>query len=170
MAWKADSLVVQSNGDTLSVPVNLVTRLDVSRARRLSSKGAAIGAAIGGSFLLYASRNAAAGAFGAGLGALLGRSSRARMGAGIGLLIGAFSGALIGLASGDDPSGFLSFTAGEKAALGAFVFGGLGGVIGLIAGTASPGERWEEVPLVRLRVGFAPQRDGRLGIGASVRF
>ena len=79
-------------------------------------------------------------------------------------------GAVIGLASGDDPPGFLSFTAEEKAALGAFVFGGLGGVIGLIAGTASPGERWEEVPLVRLRVGFAPQRDGRLGIGASVRF
>ena len=48
LAWKSDTLVFQSNGDTLSVPVNLVTRLDVSRARRLSSKGAAIGALVGG--------------------------------------------------------------------------------------------------------------------------
>jgi hypothetical protein len=31
-------------------------------------------------------------------------------------------------------------------------------------------DRWREVPLDRLRVGFAPQRDGRFGLGASVRF
>ncbi len=170
LAWEADSLVVQSNGNSLALPLDSVTKLEVSRGRRLSSQGAAIGAAVGGGFLLYASGNAAAGALGAGLGALLGRSPRARMGAGIGLLIGAFSGAFIGLASGDDPPGFLSFTAEEKAALGAFVFGGLGGVIGLIAGTASPGERWEDVPLNRLRVSVGPQRDGRFALGASVRF
>ncbi len=170
LAWEAYSLVVQSNGNSLALPLDSVTKLEVSRGRRLSSQGAAIGAAIGGGFLLYASRNAAAGALGAGLGALLGGSRRARMEAGIGLLAGAFSGAFIGLASGDDPPGFFSFTAVEKAALGAFVLGGLGGVIGLIAGTVSPGEAWEQVPLVRLRLGFAPQRDGRLGIGASVRF
>ncbi len=170
LAWEAYSLVVQSNGNALALPLDSVTKLEVHRGPRLSSQGAAIGAAVGGGFLLYASGNAAAGALGAGLGALLGRSPRARMEAGIGLLAGAFSGAFIGLASGDDPPGFLSFTAEEKAALGAFVFGGLGGVIGLIAGTASPGERWEEVPLDQLRVSFGPQRDGPFGLGLLVRF
>ena len=170
LAWDAYSLVVQSNGNSLALPLDSVTKLEVRRGPRLSSQGAVIGAVVGGGFLFQASGNAAAGALGAGLGALLGRSPRARMEAGTGLLMGAFSGAFIGLASGDDPPGFLSFTAVEKAALGAFVLGGLGGVIGLIAGTVSPGDTWEQVPLVRLRVGFAPQRDGRLGIGASVRF
>ncbi len=49
VAWKADTLVVQSNGDTLSVPVNLVTRLDVSRGRKTNTgKGAGIGFLLGG--------------------------------------------------------------------------------------------------------------------------
>ena len=34
VAWKADSLVVQSNGDTLSVPITLVTRLDVIQGQK----------------------------------------------------------------------------------------------------------------------------------------
>ena len=170
LAWKADSLVVRSNGDTLSVPVNLVTRLDVSRARGLSSKGAAIGALVGGGLGAAAELGPAGIAFGAGVGALLGTGSSARKGAGIGLLIGAATGAVIGFASGDDGPGWFSFTAEEKAALGAVGLGGLGAVIGLIAGAASSGERWEEVPLNRLRVSFGPQRDGRFGFGASVRF
>ncbi len=31
-------------------------------------------------------------------------------------------------------------------------------------------DRWQEVPLDRLRVSVAPQRDGRFGLGLSVRF
>ncbi len=31
-------------------------------------------------------------------------------------------------------------------------------------------DRWEEVQLHRVRVSVAPQRDGRFGFGASVRF
>ena len=170
LAWKSDTLVFQSNGDTLSVPLDLVTRLEVSRARGLSSKGAAIGALVGGGLGAAAELGPAGIAFGAGVGALLGTGSSARKGAGIGLLIGAATGAVIGFASGDDGPGWFSFTAEEKAALGAVGLGGLGAVIGLIAGAASSGERWEEVPLDRVRVSFGPQRDGRFGLGASVRF
>ena len=171
LAWKADTLVVQSNGDTLSVPVNLVTRLDVSRARRLSSKGAAIGALVGGGLGVAAELSPAGIAFGAGVGALLGSGPSARKGAGIGLLIGGPIGFVIGLASGDDgPGGFFSLSAGEKAAFGFLALGFVGSIVGSIAGVALPGDGWEEVPLDRLRVSLGPQPDGRFGLGLSVRF
>ncbi len=48
VAWKADSLVIQSNGDTLTVPVTLLTRLDVSRGRKTNTgEGAGIGFLLG---------------------------------------------------------------------------------------------------------------------------
>jgi hypothetical protein len=51
---------------------------------------------------------------------------------------------------------------------------GVGGLVGLVVGLGvSPlikTERWEEVPLDRLRVSVAPQRDRRLGIGLAVAF
>ena len=169
-AMSTDTVAV----DTLRIPLASVTRLEVSRARGPSSKGAAIGALVGGGLGVAAELGPAGIVFGAGVGALLGTSSRVRKRAGIGLLVGAATGAVIGLASGDDPpcSGWFcwGFTAEEKAALGAIGLGGLGAVIGLIAGAASSGERWEEVPLDRLRVSVGPQRDGRLGFGLSVTF
>ena len=171
VAWKSDTLVVQGNGDTLALPLDSVTSLEVSRARGQRGNGAAIGALVGGGLGVAAELGPAGIAFGAGVGALLGTGSRARKGAGIGLLVGAATGAVFGLASGDDTNcSFFCFTAGEKATLGAVGLGGLGAVIGLIAGAASSGERWEEVPLDRLRVSVGPQRDGRLGFGLSVRF
>jgi hypothetical protein len=42
----------------------------------------------------------------------------------------------------------------------------VGGIIGAFIKT----DRWEEVPLDRLRVSFAPQRDGRFALGLSVAF
>ena len=98
-----------------------------------------------------------------------GRRSNWAEGAGIGLLVGAATGAIVfGLASGDCEG--WCFTAESAAAAGAVVFGGLGGVIGLIAGASTTTERWVEVPLARLRVSFAPQRDGRFALGLSMRF
>jgi hypothetical protein len=41
-----------------------------------------------------------------------------------------------------------------------------GGGIGAVYKT----DRWEEVPLDRLRVSIVPLRDGRLGFGLEVRF
>ncbi len=52
----------------------------------------------------------------------------------------------------------------------AFFFGALGGLLGAIVGYAIETDRWEDVPVVRLRVGQAPQRDGRFGLGFSVSF
>lgn len=52
---------------------------------------------------------------------------------------------------------------------GAAIFGSLGFVSGLVAGL-QPRDKWEEVPLDRLRVNFVPQRDGRFSLGLSVTF
>ncbi len=105
-----------------------------------------------------------------------GQKSHARLGAVIGSLTGALSGAVIGFSLGDDPP-FLSrdggpfpFSAGNKAAIG-FFLGGLGGaIIGVQIGSGFHDEQWEEVPLERLSVSLAPQRDGRFALGFSVRF
>jgi hypothetical protein len=64
----------------------------------------------------------------------------------------------------------MDFGPGFAAGAG-FVVGGLGGaLIGALIGSASKTDRWQEVPLDRLRVSLGPQRDGRFGLGASVRF
>ena len=47
---------------------------------------------------------------------------------------------------------------------------GMGGLLGGITGYFIKTDRWEEVPLERLRVSVAPPRDGRFGFGFSVRF
>ncbi len=52
-------------------------------------------------------------------------------------------------------------------------FGFWGAVMGAAAGAiigAIGGRAWEEVALDQLRVSFATQRDGRFGLGLSVRF
>ena len=58
----------------------------------------------------------------------------------------------------------------ETAMLGAAIFGFGGVVFGALIGASSQTDRWEEVPLDRVRVSLGPQRDGRFGFGASVRF
>ncbi len=131
---EADTLVVQSNGDTLSVPVNLVTRLDLSRGRKTNTgKGAGIGFLLGGlvgAVIVYASYEECVGGF-----ACLGD-----LGPGVNVVAGG-------------------------------VIGGLGGLVtGAFIGLAIQTDRWREVPLDRVRVSLGPQRDGRFGLGASVRF
>ncbi len=65
--------------------------------------------------------------------------SRCLEGLGIGLAVGVVGGVIVGLASGDDPPGFLSMTAEGKAFLGSVVFGAAGtlagGIIGIAAST-----------------------------------
>jgi hypothetical protein len=56
---------------------------------------------------------------------------------GAGLLTGVCIGGGIGLLSGDDEEGFFSFTAGQKAVIWGGLLGGLGLVIGGLAGAAS---------------------------------
>ena len=75
------------------------------------------------------------------------RERRVLKGLGVGLLVGAGGGVVLGLASGDDQAGFISFTAEEKAMMGAVALGLVGGVVGLIAGAAVRHDIWS--PAVR---------------------
>jgi hypothetical protein len=133
--WEADSLVVETKGHTLTVPLDSVTKLDVVR----------------------------------------GQKSRAGAGALIGLFVGGVAGAFIGSASEKDCaqglfSGLCSGFSGMATAGGATA-GILGGLVAwALIGRLIKTDRWQEVPLDRLRVSLGPQRDGRFGLGGSVRF
>ena len=94
--------------------------------------------------------------------------SRAGQGALTGLAIGGVGGAIVaGTACAGDQ--LLEDAAGRCALAGAVIFGAGGALLGFIVGAMITGTRWEEVPLDRLRVSLGPQRDGRLGLCASVR-
>ena len=59
----------------------------------------------------------------------------------------------------------------EEAAVGGAILGGVrGALLGAILGGTIKTERWVRVPLDRLRVGIAPQRDGGFALGLSVTF
>jgi hypothetical protein len=92
-------------------------------------------------------------------------------GAGIGLAVGALSGAAIGLASGDDECRkcFLSFSAGDKALLGGFALGALGGLLGGAVGAGHPGQRWVPLGILTDRVSLAAPMRG-VGAGVTLRF
>ena len=101
-----------------------------------------------------------------------GRKSNADTGAGIGLAVGFVAGAVFGYASSEECKSFCMLDIGreEAAVMGAAMFGLGGFVFGALIGASSQTDRWEEVPLDRLRASLGPQRDGRLGVGGSVRF
>ncbi len=131
LAWKADSLVMESNGDTLAVPLDIVTGLDVSWGQKSRTlKGAGIGFLVGGA---------------------------------AGLATAAIACAIAGDCDADSPYTGLVYA----------YLGGLGAVVGAltgaIIGSTITVDRWVDVPL-RLRVSLGPQRHGRFGFGASVRF
>ena len=89
-----------------------------------------------------------------------GRKSKVAVGAGIGLLFGGISGYL---ACGP-------VVTCDKRILLAAIFAAPGAALGAIVGAGASPTIWEEVPVNQLRVSFGPQRDGRLGLGASLRF
>ena len=95
------------------------------------------------------------------------KPSRKGSGALIGLGVGAVLGAAIGFASGDDPPGIVSFSAGAKAGMGAIVFGPLGAIIGAIG---APGEQWQAVPPDKVQLGFSRGPRGENGVCLTLRF
>ena len=99
------------------------------------------------------------------------RGAKVALGAGGGLLEGALSGALLGFAvcSGESSSGSVC-NAEIGAGIGAVAFGGAGLILGSIYGLFASIDRWEEVPLDRLRVSFVPHPDGSTGLRVSVTF
>ncbi len=97
-----------------------------------------------------------------------GRKSAARLGAGIGFGVGtAWAITLLSTPSVCNPETPCS-AGGWVGAIG--LFGGIGAGLGGLVGLVFRSDRWEEVSLDRLRVSFAPQRDGRFALGASVSF
>ncbi len=93
----------------------------------------------------------------------------------IGLLVGAGAGALAALAYCGAQEGncvIVHFNGGRNDFSNELPFslGVVGGVAGALVGRNMKTDRWEGVPLDRLRVSLAPQRDGRIALGFSVRF
>jgi hypothetical protein len=91
------------------------------------------------------------------------RRSNVAWGTGIGLLVGAAAGIIIGTRGEPEVDYDPRWTGG--------IAGGIWGtLLGLGIGLLIRTDRWEEVPLDKLRVSVAPQRDGRFGLGLSVSF
>jgi hypothetical protein len=131
VTWSGDTLLAQSNGNTIVLPLDAVTKLEVSQ----------------------------------------GQKSHTGVGAVIGFLVGGAAGAAIGYASYScEGWSCLGYGPWPSAGVG-LAIGGVGGLVaGALIGSAIKTDRWEEVPLDRVRVSLGPQRDGRFGFGASVRF
>ena len=91
----------------------------------------------------------------------------------VGMITGALGGAVVGVvtASGEhQPRGALDFGLYLHDPEVAAVVGALlGSFVGGVVGTFFRTDRWEEVPLDRLQVSFAPRRDG-FALGLSVWF
>ncbi len=91
-------------------------------------------------------------------------------GAARGFLFGGAVGALAGVIIG---SSFECGT-GDCGKEGAIAFGAIGAgtglLIGALVGAITTSDRWQEVPVDRLRVGLIPQRNGRVALLASVSF
>ncbi len=95
-----------------------------------------------------------------------GQKSHTLRGAGIGFAAGAL-GTVVACRVG---SCVPNQEVGDLTVVLAVAIGLAGGLAGGIAGYFIKTERWEEVPLERLRLGLAPQLDGGFALGFSVRF
>jgi hypothetical protein len=103
-----------------------------------------------------------------------GRKSNALKGLLIGSVVGVGVGAALGIWGASRPTSTSEAVwcyegTAACAAVGGLVVGAAGGLVGLGIGALSKTERWEEVPLDRLRVSVVPQRGG-FGIGARIVF
>ena len=156
LAWKADSLVVQSNGDTLSVPVNLVTRLDVIQGLKSSTlEGAVLGLLAGGVAGVAAEMYA---------GYEEGKKGKKICKLFIGDII-VDTGPPSEISCREEPA-----TRGSASWRGATIGAVLGAIAGGLIGARSMSDRWQKIPLEQVRVRVTKRRDGRFALGASVRF
>ena len=138
--WAVDSFTVS---DTW-IPLTSVTRLEVHRGQKTSASTVALWTAIG-----------------AGGGAV------ATYG-----VVGAFCLFKVLVTLGNQGcGGFNDDFIDGVTPLGLVGIGaGVGALVGALIGTTRKTDRWVPVQLDQLRVSFVPQRDGRFGLGLSVRF
>ncbi len=149
LAWKADSLVMESDGDTLAVPLDSVTTLEVRPVER--SIGKAVGGLLAGALI------------GAIVGAVVGLDKETSVERGV-RDCDAFVN--IGCTEPFERTKSRMVVSPEAVAIGAAA----GGLLGLLIGVAIAADRWVAVSPGRLGLNVGPQRDGRFGFGASVRF
>jgi hypothetical protein len=103
-----------------------------------------------------------------------GRRSRWLLGAGLGLLVGA--GATYAVLYSGGSTSMCNASANQDAMSSSECFGltALGGVagagLGALLGSRFSSERWQDVPLTRLRLGLGTGPDGRPGIGVALAF
>ncbi len=89
-----------------------------------------------------------------------------------GILVGTGAGLLLGAAFAVlavDAGGSSEISNQEAAAIFAALGGSAGLLIGTIVGASTKTERWQEIPLDRLRVTVGPQPHGRFGVKIDVR-
>jgi hypothetical protein len=182
VTWEADTLVTESNGDILALPLDSVTTLEVSAGRRspgtavtLSALGTAVPIALG-----LTGRGVGLLAGGLVLGPALGyvyagEAGRGMAHAGIrAAILGAAVGGAVAICSaGNCNIGIFGESGGELVPAAFFLLGGVVATTVLAVrdiNRAGDRLRARNQPLNRLRVSFVPQRDGRFGLGASVRF
>ncbi len=141
ISWDADgSLMLQADAGSLTVPRDSLTRLEVSRGFKRRWVN---GAVVGGIIGLAAGTSAA--------------------------VIEGWPFETVQDCADRLPDEQLACNlafVGWRVALGAAV----GAALGAVAGSAFKTERWQEVPLDRLRVQPVVMADGRFGVAASLRF
>jgi hypothetical protein len=147
LAWNADSLVMESNGDTLVVPLDSVITLAVKPPQAMV-KGAAAGFGLGATI-------------GGIVGALAGldvETSVEQQQFDCDIIYGGCRTRTV-----NEERTALS---GGNVVMGALIGGGLGIFMGATLGANS----WVAVSPGRLGLNVRPRRGGTLGLGASVRF
>lgn len=103
-----------------------------------------------------------------------GRRSHWLAGAGVGFLVGA--GAAFAVLYSGGSTSLCNQSANQDAmssgeCIGLTALGGLAGAgLGAVIGSRLRSERWQDVPIERLRLGLGPQVDGRFGLAFTVAF
>jgi hypothetical protein len=98
-----------------------------------------------------------------------GRKSNGGTGALYGFMAGFGVGAIWGGIAGEGYMGDAHISAAGSVVFGGLYVGAIGAIGGLLVGTFIKTDRWEEVPLDRLQVSLAPQRNG-VSFGLRIAF
>ncbi len=156
LAWEADSLVVQSNGNSLALPLDSVTKLEVSQGKKSFTLEGAVLGLLGGVVAGVAVEIAA------------GYEKEKRT---CKLFIGDIivdTGPPSEISCREEPG--TPETWGSPSWRGATIGAVLGAIAGGLIGARSMSDRWQKIPLEQVRVRVTKRRDGRFALGASVRF
>ena len=171
-AMTGDSIVlVDGRSAQLAVSLSSLTAVQVFAGRTtFNATGGALGLAAGAGLASIGGLASVPVVFlGAVGGALGGGGESALKGAGSGFLVGLIPGVVVGALMGGGTEDEFMSCAGACPIAWSIIVGSVGAGLGAINGALRGSERWEEVGLDRLRVSFAPKRDG-FALGMSVVF